>query len=58
MADPPKPPPIDEGLAAWAKVIEKALATQAGVELWGLQGAMVTFKFRQQTFTVTVRRVG
>lgn len=50
-------PEVDEGLAAWAKVVQSALAAQHGVELIGRSGASVHFAFRGQSFAVQIHRV-
>jgi hypothetical protein len=63
MADEPTQPPppqaakaVDEGLAAWAKLVHDHLAMQSGVEIVGKAGGSVHFKFRGQTFAVHVQR--
>lgn len=55
--NPPTPAPVDEGLASWAKVVQSAIAAQAGVEMMGTTSSSVHFKFRGQEFSVHVRRV-
>jgi hypothetical protein len=53
---PPPPPPVDEGLAAWATLVEDLIRPQSGVEIVGHAGGSVSFRFRGQTFVVTVQR--
>jgi hypothetical protein len=61
--EPTQPPPpkaakaVDEGLAAWANLINDHLVAQSGVEVIGKAGGSVHFRFRGQTFTVHVQRV-
>jgi hypothetical protein len=52
----PPPPPVDEGLAAWADLIHGQLVTQSGVEIVGKAGGSVHFRFRGQTFAVHIQR--
>ena len=47
---------VDEGLAHWANLFHSHLATQAGVEIVGKHGGTVNFKFRGQTFSVSIQR--
>lgn len=60
--EPTKPPPVtravpvDEGLVAWADLLHGTLVSQTGVEITRKQGASVQFKFRGQTFSVSVQR--
>ena len=51
------PAPVDEGLSDWAKVVQAALMTQMGVTIVGFTGSTVHFKFRNQEFSIHVRRV-
>jgi hypothetical protein len=61
--EPTQPPPpkaakpVDEGLAAWADLVRDHLTAQSGIEIVGKAGGSVHFKFRGQTFAVTVQRV-
>ena len=48
----------DEGLASWGGVLRDALSAQSGVEIIGAGGGTVGFKFRGQTFSVTIVRIG
>jgi hypothetical protein len=65
--DPPESPaprptsrdaPVDQGLASWGGILRDALSAQSGVEIIGAGGGTVGFKFRGQTFSVTIVRVG
>jgi hypothetical protein len=49
--------PVDEGLTAWANLVHDNLVTQNGLEIVGRGGGSVHFRFRGQTFAVTVQRV-
>lgn len=60
---PPSRPPttpgnVDEGLAAWANLVHGNLGMQSGVEIVGMTGGSVRFKFRGQEFMVTIQRSG
>lgn len=48
--------PVDQGLADWANLVHDHLVTVGGVEMTGRAGGSVVFKFRGQTFVVTIRR--
>lgn len=48
--------PVDEGLAAWANLVHDNLVSQSGLEIIGKTGGSVHFKFRGQTFAVTIQR--
>jgi hypothetical protein len=50
--------PVDEGLTAWANLVRDQIGMQGGVEMIGAAGGSVSFKFRGQTFVVTVVRTG
>jgi hypothetical protein len=66
MADEPSQPPpiepvktspqIDRGLIAWAQLLRDSIATHAGVEDVQTGGGSVSFRFRGQTFLVSVLR--
>jgi hypothetical protein len=49
-------PPVDAGLLVWAKTLASALTAQQGVEIIGSSGGSTHFRFRGQTFSVTVQR--
>ena len=55
---PPRPAPVDEGIAAWGKLVHDHLRLQSGVEIVGTSGGSTHFKFRGQTFAVHVHRTG
>jgi hypothetical protein len=48
--------PVDEGLAAWANLVRDQIGMQGGVEMIGAAGGSVQFRFRGQTFSVTIQR--
>ncbi len=48
--------PTDEGLVAWANLVHDNLVTQSGLEVLGRSGGSFHFKFRGQTFAVTIQR--
>lgn len=50
-------PLVDEGLIAWANLVHDPIASQGGVEILQRQGSSIHFKFRGQTFAVTVQRL-
>ena len=49
--------PMDEGLVAWTDLVHDNLVHQAGLEVLGRAGGSFHFKFRGQTFAVTIQRV-
>jgi hypothetical protein len=66
MADEPTHPPpaepvktsaqIDQGLVAWAQLLRDSIVSHAGVEDVQTGGGSVSFRFRGQTFIVSVQR--
>lgn len=69
MADKPKAPPIkapvepvvvvppvDAGLVAWRSQLQGTIASQAGVEDVQGEGGSLHFRFRGQTFMVSIVR--
>ena len=49
---------VDEALASWGSIVHGALSAQSGVEIVGAGGGTVGFKFRGQTFSVSIVRIG
>jgi len=49
-------PIVDTGLADWGRLLTDRLGQEAGVEIASTNGGLVRFKFRGQSFTVSVVR--
>lgn len=47
---------VDAGLIAWADMVKGHIAANAGVEDVQVNGGSIQFKFRGQSFMVTVTR--
>jgi hypothetical protein len=47
---------VDEGLVAWANLVHDNLIHQNGIEVLGRSGGSFHFRFRGQTFAVTIQR--
>jgi hypothetical protein len=63
--EPTHPPPaepvktsaqIDQGLVAWAQLLRDGIVSHAGVEDVQTGGGSISFRFRGQTFLVSVQR--